>query len=88
LIGIVLGSAAALCIGLSLTGVVFLLLPEYRDRFAGEWRPLLAGIAWTGVLTTAAALSFVGELRASAWRRPAQGALAVFLAALLWRYWP
>lgn len=88
LLGIALGSAVSLFVGLALTAVVLLLLPEYKDRFAGEWRPLLAGIGWTFSLTLVAAASFVGELRARPWRRWPQGVLAVAIVGLTWRYWP
>jgi hypothetical protein len=88
LLGIALGSAASLFIGLSLTAIVFLLLPEYGDRFEDEWRPLLMGIMWTSLLTAAAAVSFVGELRGWRWRRGVQGLLAAGIAAVLWLYWP
>ena len=71
-----------------MTAVVFLLLPEYEDRLAGEWRPLLTGIFWTALLTVVAAASFVGELRRWRWRRPAQLALGLGIALVLWRYWP
>lgn len=74
--------------GLSLTAVVFLLLPEHRERVAGEWRPLLTGIAWTGGLTAVAAGSFVGELKKTPWRRPLQVAMLLALVVVLWRYWP
>jgi len=88
LLGIALGSAGSLFVGLSLTAVVFLLLPEYSDRFAGEWRPLIVGIAWTFLLTALAAASFVGELRRVRWRRAVQVLLAASIAGVLWRYWP
>jgi hypothetical protein len=88
LLGIALGSVGSLFVGLSLTAVVFLLLPEYAERFAEEWRPLLIGIASTLVLTVLAAASFIGELRARPWRRPVQAVLAAGIAAVLWRYWP
>ena len=88
LLGIALGSAGSLFVGLSLTAVVFLLLPEYRDRFAEEWRPLLIGIGLTMVLTALAAASFVGELRNHPQRRIPQVVLAIGLAVLLWIYWP
>ena len=88
LIGIVLGSAVALFLGLSMTAVVLLFLPEFRDQFAGEWRPLLIGIGSTLGLTLLAAASFVGELKRRPWRRGAQVVLAASMAALLWKYWP
>lgn len=88
LLGIALGSAVALFVGLLLTAVVLLFLPEFKDRFAGEWRPLLVGITWTLGLTLVAAASFVGELRARPWRRGPQWVLAAAIAGLLWKYWP
>ena len=88
LLGIALGSAVSLFVGLALTAVVMLLLPEFKDRFAGEWRPLLVGIGWTLGLTLVAAASFVGELRMRPWRRWPQGLLAIAIAGLIWKYWP
>ena len=88
LLGIALGSSASLFAGLTLTAIVFLLLPEYGDRFAEEWRPLGVGIAWTLVMTAVAAASFVGELKARPWRRRAQWALAALIGLIVWRYWP
>ena len=88
MLGIALGSALSLFFGLTLTAVVFLALPEFQDRFAAEWRPLLYGIAWTFVLTGIAAASFLGEVKERPWRRRPQWVLAVAIAALLWIYWP
>jgi hypothetical protein len=88
LLGIALGSAVALFVGLSMTAVVLLFLPEFKDRFAGEWRPLLTGIGATFGLTVLAAASFAGELKGWRWRRGAQAVLAVSIAVLLWTYWP
>ena len=88
LLGIALGSAVALFVGLSMTAVVLLFLPEYQDRFAGEWRPLLTGIGLTFGLTVLAGASFVGELKGWPWRRGLQGLLAASIGVLLWKYWP
>lgn len=88
LLGIVLGSAAALAVSLTMTGIVFLLLPEYAARLAPEKLPLLTALAWSWSLTLVAAASFVGELRGLAWRRAAQAVVLLLLAALAWRYWP
>ena len=38
-----------------MTLLVFLLLPEFHDRLAGEFRPLLQAIAWAALLTAASA---------------------------------
>lgn len=88
LLGIVLGSSVALFAGLAMTLVVYLLLPEFHDRLAGEFRPLLAAVAWTAGLAGVAALAFAGELKGLPWRRVAQGGLAVVLLAFGWAYWP
>jgi hypothetical protein len=88
LLGIVLGSATALAVSLSMTGIVFLLLPEYSARLAPEKMPLLTALAWSWSLTFAAAASFVGELKGRAWRRAAQAVVLLVLAGLAWRYWP
>jgi hypothetical protein len=88
LLAIVLGSTVALAVSLGMTGIVFLLLPEYSARLAGEQAPLLTGLAWSWSLALAAAASFLGELHSKAWRRPAQLLLALMLAILAWRYWP
>ena len=88
LLGIIMGSAVALAIALGMTGIVFLLLPEYSARLAGEQMPLLKGLLWSWSLALAAAASFMGELQTKSWRRSAQLSLVMLLAALAWRYWP
>jgi len=83
-----MGSAVALFCGLVMTLLVFLMLPEFRDRLAGEFGPLLQAVAWAALLTAASAGAFLGEIRGRPWRRPVQ---LIMLAALLgigWRYWP
>lgn len=88
LLGIVLGSAAALAVSLTMTGIVFLLLPEYSARLGPEKLPLLTALAWSWSLTLAAAASFVGELKGHAWRRAPQAVVLSLLVGLAWRYWP
>ena len=88
MLGIVAGSAVALAVSLGLTGIVFLLLPEYSLRLAPERLPLLRGLAWSWALALVAGASFVGELRGAAWRRPAQLLLALIMAGLAWTFWP
>jgi hypothetical protein len=88
LLGIVAGSAVALAVSLGLTGIVFLLLPEYSARLAVEQLPLLRGLAWSWSLATVAGASFLAEIRGSPWRRPAQLLLVALIAALAWRFWP
>ncbi len=88
LLGIITGSAVALAVSLSMTGIVFLLLPEYSARLAPEQLPLLKGLAWSWSLALVSAAGFVGELKSKPWRRPAQYLLLVILALLAWRFWP
>jgi hypothetical protein len=88
LLGIVMGSTVSIAVALLLTGVVFLLLPEYGARLAEERVPLLAACGLSVVLAASAAGSFYGELRARAWRFAAHGALVGMLVLALWVYWP
>lgn len=88
LLGIVFGSSVALLAGLVMTLLVFLLLPEFRERLAGEFGPLLQAVAWAALLVALGAAAFVGELRLRRWRVLAQLALAALLVVVGWRYWP
>jgi len=88
LLGIVMGSTVSIAAALLLTGVVFLLLPEYSARLSEESRPLLAACLLSVLLAGAAATSFYGELRERSWRLAAHGALLAVLAVALWIYWP
>ena len=49
LLGIVMGSSVALLAGLVMTLLVFLLLPEFRERLAPEFRPLLQTLFFTSL---------------------------------------
>jgi hypothetical protein len=88
LLGIVMGSTVSIAVALLLTGVVFLLLPEYGERLADERVPLLWACLLSAVLATSAATSFYGELRQRTWRHLAHVALTAMLAIALWTYWP
>ncbi|MDR2214906.1 MAG: hypothetical protein LBE59_03580 [Nevskiaceae bacterium] len=88
LLGIVMGSLVAMFAGLAMTLAVYLLLPEYHDRLAGERLPLLKAVGWTACLAAVAALAFFGEIKDRRWKRAVQGALAVLLAAFAAAYWP
>jgi hypothetical protein len=83
-----MGSTVSIAVALLLTGVVFLLLPEYGARLAEERTPLLAACLLSVLLAGIAATSFYGELRMRAWRYAAHGALLAMLAVALWTYWP
>ena len=88
LLGIVLGSSVALLAGLLMTLLVFLLLPEFRERLSGEFLPLLQAVAWAMLLVGISAAAFIGELRSRRWRILAQLGLVAALTGVAWRYWP
>jgi hypothetical protein len=83
-----MGSTVSIAVALLLTGVVFLLLPEYGARLADESRPLMAACLLSVLLATTAVASFYGELQARRWRYAAHAGLVVMLVAALWTYWP
>lgn len=88
LIGIVMGSAVSLAVGLLMTLIVILLIPEHADRLAAEKAPLLKAILLFLVLSVTAATSFYGEIRTRRWRFPAHAVMVTALAAAFWMYWP
>jgi hypothetical protein len=88
LLGILMGSAVSLAVGLIGTWIVILLLPRQAARFAPEQVPLLQAIAVFTGLAGASAASFYGELRNRAWRLAAHGLCLALLSITVWVYWP
>jgi hypothetical protein len=94
LIGIVLGSAASISFGLGSVLIVFCILavkdPDLSREFnvSGELSQLLLSLLAFGVLTAAAAGSFVGQAKGRSWRGWAHAATFVSLAAVVLLYWP
>jgi hypothetical protein len=88
LIGIITGSAVALTVSLTMSAIVFFLLPEYSARLTPERWPLLKGLLWSWSLAAVGGASFVGELKDWRWRYAAQIVLAGMLIALVIIYWP
>ena len=88
LVGIIMGSAVAMSVSLTMSAIVFLLLPEYSARLTPERLPLLKGLLWSWSLAGVAGASFVGELRGRRWRFATQIVLAAMLVVLGWIYWP
>jgi hypothetical protein len=90
LLAIVTGSTVALSIGLLLTWVVILFLPENEAQFAPEHGPLLRAVAVFTLFAAAAALSFYGEMsaRTRSWRFVAHVATVAMLGVAVWMYWP
>ncbi|HKT73792.1 MAG TPA: hypothetical protein VJQ47_12950 [Steroidobacteraceae bacterium] len=88
LLGIAMGSAVSLAVGLAMTGIVIALLPQAAARFAPERGPLLLAIAIFTLLSAATATSFYGELRSRSWRLAAHLATGAALALAIGVYWP
>jgi hypothetical protein len=88
LIAIVFGSAVSLALGLGMTWIVLLFLPEYAEIFAGEKGPLLQAIALFTMMASAAGGSLYGELRSRPWRYLAHGLLLAMLGLAVWVYSP
>src|ERR1700731_3559030 len=61
LLAIVTGSTVALSVGLLLTWVVIMFLPDNEAQFAPEHGPLLRAVAVFSLFAAAAAISFYGE---------------------------
>jgi len=83
-----MGSTVSIAVALVLTGVVFLLLPEYGSRLADERGSLVLACLLSVALAAIAVTSFYGELRLRAWRYAAHVSLTLALAVTLWTYWP
>ena len=83
-----MGSLVSTTVALCLTLVVFLLLPEFRERAAHEQMPLIKAFALDLVAAVASAYSFYGELRTRKWRGWAHAALLVMIVAIVAAYWP
>jgi hypothetical protein len=88
LVGIIMGSAVAMSVSLTMSAIVFLLLPEYSVRLAPERLPLLKGLLWSWSLAAVGGASFIGELKHWRWRYGAEVALAAMLVVLGILYWP
>jgi ABC-type antimicrobial peptide transport system permease subunit len=83
-----MGSTVSLAVGLTMTWIVILFLPQQADRFAPEHAPLLQAIAIFTALAAATAFSFYGDLRSRAWRLAAHALSVALLAITIWVYWP
>lgn len=88
LIGIILGSAVSLAVGLAMTWVVLLFLPEHASAFAGERAPLARAIALFSLTSATAGASFYAELRGRRWRLFAHASMTAMLVLTVWAYWP
>jgi len=83
-----MGSTVSLAVGLAMTFIVFLFMPQHADRLSAERIPLLKAILVFTLLSAAAAASFYGELRIRRWRPLAMAAMVALLGVAVWMYWP
>ena len=83
-----MGSAVSLAVGLLLTWVTLLFLPQYEAQVAPERAPLMQAIGIFTVISAVSAWSFYGELRLARWRIAAHAATVALLAGAVWVYWP
>jgi hypothetical protein len=90
LIGIILGSAASTTFSLGTVLIVFAVLSVggTHPDLAREMPRLLLSLAAFGILTTASAGSFLGQVRARSWRGWAHLATVASLTVVVLLYWP
>ena len=83
-----MGSAVSLAVGLIMTWITLLFLPEYAAQLVRERAPLAEAIAVFTLISAAAGASFYGEIRERGWRLAAHAATVALLACAVWLYWP
>jgi hypothetical protein len=90
LLAILTGSTLALAIGLFLTWVTIMFLPDNEQQFAPEHGPLLRAVAVFSLFAAAGAVSFYGEMafRSRSWRSAAHLATVTMFGVAVWMYWP
>ncbi len=83
-----MGSTVSIAVGLAMTFIVFLALPEHAERLRDEFGPLLRYLLAASALATVSVLAFLGELQVRSWRRGPQAALLLgLLSTVLWYWW-
>jgi hypothetical protein len=83
-----MGSTVSIAVGLALTWVVFVLLPEHAERLEPERAPLARAIGLFAALAAASVASFIGVLRMRRWRFTAYLALLALATLTIWVYRP
>jgi hypothetical protein len=88
LIGILMGSAASVSFGLGAVLIVFAILIGKHPELAREMPRLVESLLVFAVLTAVSVGSFLGQVRARAWRGWAHVATLVCLIGVFLLYWP
>ena len=86
--GVVLGSAAAITLGLAVVMLIFVLNGLDQPRIRDEFSPLTGSVGLFALLTAISAASFVGLLQDRRWRWWAQASMWLTLLAIGAYYWP
>jgi Ca2+/Na+ antiporter len=87
-LGIVLGSVFSVAFGLGIVWLIFGLRQGEDSRYAMELPELARATVLFSLVTVVSALSFVGSLRSSAWRRWPILGLMIGLVGIGFYYWP
>lgn len=88
LIGILMGSAVAVVLGLGMVLIIFLILAGEHAELDAEFPALLRAVGLFALLAASAATTFFAELRVTRWRRVALAATLASLTLVGWVYWP
>ncbi|MCC5868914.1 MAG: hypothetical protein JJU27_10400 [Gammaproteobacteria bacterium] len=88
LIGIILGSAFSIALGLSVVLLLLWVVGQDSPQVAAEREGLVGSIAIFWALTVLAAASFIGQLKLLWWRWPAQLLMWTALVVTGLYYWP
>jgi len=83
-----MGSAVSLAVGLIMTWITLLFLPEYAAQLVRERAPLAEAIAVFTLISAASGASFYGEVRERSWRLAAHAATVGLLGCAVFLYWP
>lgn len=88
LLGVVLGSSAAITFSLFGTAIIYAVLQGDYPRLQPELRPLLTHLSVFVGLTMVAALSFYAQVRMARWRGLSAVGLVLALVLVAVFYWP
>jgi hypothetical protein len=88
LMGIIMGSAVTISIGLAMVLVVFLMMGREYPTLTREYGALLSSFLLFLVLAFVSSTAFLGVLRSTRWRWYAQAATWLVVGVLALHYWP
>ncbi len=88
LIGIIMGSAVTISIGLAMVLAVFLMMGGEYPALSREYGSLLTSFGLFLTLAFISSYAFLGVLRQTPWRWYAQAATWLTIGLLTFHYWP